>query len=40
MHDYKERLADARFRYMMTAQLMGYLLGQGADTPDQILPLI
>jgi hypothetical protein len=38
--DYKEKLADARFRYMMTAQLFSYRLGEGAANPGRSLPLI
>ncbi len=38
--DYLERLANPRFRYTMTAQLLNYALGSGASNPDQILPMI
>lgn len=36
--DYKEKLADARFRYMMTSQLFSFRLGIGADSRDHSLP--
>jgi hypothetical protein len=38
--DYKEKLLDARFRYVMTAQLISHRLGEGADSPTRTLPLI
>ena len=38
--DYEQKLADPRFRYTMTAQIISYLLGQGSEKPDAPLPLI
>ncbi len=38
--DYKAKLADARFRYVMTAQILSFRLGMGADDPKRTLPLI
>jgi len=38
--DYKAKLAEARFRYMMTAQLLSFRLGMGANNKDCTLPLI
>jgi hypothetical protein len=38
--DYEQKLADPRFRYTMTAQIISYLLGQGSEKPDTPLPLI
>ncbi len=38
--NYKEKLADARFRYIMTAQILNFKLGMGADDANRTLPLI
>jgi DNA-binding MltR family transcriptional regulator len=38
--DFQEKLADPRFRYVMTAQLFSSMLGVGADNPKRTLPLI
>ncbi len=38
--NFREKLADPRFRYTMTAQLLSFRLGQGADDADHTLPLI
>jgi DNA-binding MltR family transcriptional regulator len=38
--DYKQRIGDPRFRYVMTAQIFNFLLGMGADDPKASLPLI
>jgi len=38
--DHKEKLADPRFRYTMTAQIISYLLGEGSEKPDAPLPLV
>lgn len=38
--DYKEKLADARFRYMMTAQLLSYVLGMAVDNPNRTIPYL
>jgi hypothetical protein len=38
--DHSRRLRDPRFRYVMTAQVLSYELGQGSDSQDHELPLI
>ena len=38
--NYTEKLADARFRYMMTAQILSFRLGMGADNENRMFPLI
>jgi hypothetical protein len=38
--DYKEKLSDPRFRYVMTAQIISSRLGQGSERSDTILPLV
>jgi hypothetical protein len=38
--DHQARLADPRFRYVMTAQLLGYALGVAADSPSHALPFV
>ena len=38
--DYEHKLADPRFRYMMTAQIISYALGENADRDNPPLPFI
>ncbi len=38
--DFEQKLADPRFRYIMTAQLISSALGMGADDPAQPFPLV
>lgn len=38
--DYKDKLADPRFRYTMTAQILSYVLGESADKKDAPVPFI
>ncbi|MGH7238675.1 MAG: hypothetical protein ACREHG_01275 [Candidatus Saccharimonadales bacterium] len=40
LRDYQRKLCDARFRYVMTAQIISYLLGQRSETSDGRLPMI
>jgi hypothetical protein len=37
---HKEKLADPRFRYVMTAQIISYLLGSASDATDVTLPMV
>jgi hypothetical protein len=38
--NHEHRLSDPRFRYTMTAQLVSYRLGEGAEREDATLPLM
>ncbi len=38
--DHEQKLADPRFRYIMTAQLISYRLGESSENPSGPLPLI
>ena len=38
--DYQQKLADPRFRYVMTAQIISYQLGEGSEREDAPLPLV
>lgn len=38
--DHAEKLSDPRFRYVMTAQIISSLLGEGADNPNKAIPFI
>ena len=38
--DHEQKLADPRFRYIMTAQLISYRLGESSENRSGPLPLI
>ena len=38
--NYEDRLAEPRFRYVMTAQLISFQLGMGAENAERTLPLV
>lgn len=38
--DYKEKLAEARYRFVMTAQLFSYRLGIASDSKDGVRPWV
>ncbi len=38
--DFEQKLADPRFRYTMTAQLISYALGEASENPGRPLPLV
>jgi hypothetical protein len=38
--DYQKKLSDPRFRYIMTAQIISFSLGQGSQKPNGPLPLV
>jgi Mannitol repressor len=38
--DYEQKLSDPRFRYVMSAQIISSLLGEGSENPETQLPLI
>jgi hypothetical protein len=38
--DYEQKRTDPRFRYIMTAQIFSFILGEGSDYPSKPLPLI
>jgi hypothetical protein len=38
--DFQQKLSDPRFRYVMTAQIVSFLLGEGSEKHDASLPLV
>lgn len=38
--DHEQKLANPRFRYVMTAQIIGSLMGEASDNPSASLPIV